>query len=200
MMNRSALAGSPIVEFTVEAEASDGQSPLLFEDPQGAVATAGPGSGAPSALTGPDVQLDLPSVTAYVRSVAAALGLSDWDLSVDFDGGMDDASARVEAPAYQKRANVLFGSAFLTETAEARRDTVVHEMTHLILMNSWKFVDELLDQEMPSRVARVAWLGYVSHVEAHIDHLAALLSPGVPLPPELVHSGRPGTEGSETRP
>lgn len=127
--------------------------------------------------------LDIPLLEGYVTDVAARLGLAGWDIAVRFAPELDDASAQVEAPPYQRRASVSFGPAFLKEDACGMRDTVVHELVHLILMGSWKFVDELLDQEMSARTARVAWLGFVSHMEGHVDHLAGLLGPSVPLPP-----------------
>ena len=128
----------------------------------------------------------------YVATVARTLGLSDWILEVTVGDPGEDACAKVDAPYGQRRATITLGQLFLDQTPQDQRDTVVHELLHLVLMPSWQYIDELLDAELGVRAARIAWLGYTQHVEYSIDQLAATISPAVQLPPQLaLQTGTP---------
>jgi hypothetical protein len=126
---------------------------------------------------------DHAALAAYVSEAARGLQLCDWALEVVLGDAGDDACAKVDALYGQRRATITFGPQFATQSPTDQRDTVVHELLHLVLMPSWQYIDELLDAELGVRAARVAWLAYTQHVEYAVDQLAAVIAPGVALPP-----------------
>lgn len=133
---------------------------------------------------------DISALQGYVSMLAASMRLSDWEISLSFDPAMKDAHATIEAPDFQRRATLTLGPEFLGSTPSDRRDTLVHELLHLVLMGPWQYTDNLLEQEFPARLARVAWLAFCGHVESSIDHLAAVMAPSAPLPPALPSDAR----------
>lgn len=130
-----------------------------------------------------DGSLEHEQLLSYLQGLASAMLLGDWLLELSFDPYLTDASAKVDSPLFQRRATVTLGAPFLDEGPEDRRDTLVHELLHLVVMPAWQYTDELLEQEMSSKTARVAWLAFTGHMESSIDHLARLMAPGMPLPP-----------------
>lgn len=133
----------------------------------------------------------------YVAAVADSLRLGGWIIDVVAGDVGDDACAQVDAPYGQRRATVTLGPLFFTQSPQDQRDTVVHELLHLVLMPSWQFVEELLDAELPARASRVAWLGYTQQSEYAVDQLAAVIAPTLALPPELPHAVTADEEGAE---
>jgi hypothetical protein len=125
------------------------------------------------------------TLDSYVADVARHLQLSDWHLEVVIGDPGDDACAKVDAPYGQRRATITLGELFQTQSPTDQRDTIVHELLHLVLMPSWQYIDELLDAELGVRAARIAWLGYTQHVEYSIDQLASVIASTIALPPAL---------------
>jgi hypothetical protein len=143
---------------------------------------------APFPAAPPDAAVcaDHAALAAYVSEAARGLQLCDWALEVVLGDAGEDACAKVDALYGQRRATITFGPQFATQSPTDQRDTVVHELLHLVLMPSWQYIDELLDAELGVRAARVAWLAYTQHVEYAVDQLAAIIAPSVALPPAFV--------------
>lgn len=118
----------------------------------------------------------------YLGRVASVLRLDGWHVSVSPVPAEEDAVAQVDAPWGQRRAEVRVGAEFWASTPHGQRDALVHELLHLVLMPAWQMVDELLEQEMSSRTARVAWLGFTQHMEYSVDQLASVIAPQLDLP------------------
>lgn len=129
-------------------------------------------------------------VESYLAVLVAALRLDGWKVTVSPEPAEDDAVAQVDAPWAQRRASIRIGESFWEADAEDMRDTLVHELLHLVLMPAWQFVEELLDDEMSTKVSRVAWLCFTQHMEYSIDQLSAAISPSVPLPSFAPPGGR----------
>jgi hypothetical protein len=125
------------------------------------------------------------ALDAYVTDVAAALQLRDWTIELKFDGLEEGDCAQVDALYGQRRATVTLGEVFRTQSPSDQRDTIVHELLHLVLMPSWQYIEELFDAELTARASRVAWLAYTQHVEYSVDQLAGVIAPTVALPPTL---------------
>jgi hypothetical protein len=133
--------------------------------------------------TAPTVAAAPGALAVYVAHVAAALHLERWTVEVVCAEGDGSAYAQVDAPYGQRRATITVYPPFFDQTSAEQRDTVVHELAHLILMPAWQYVEELCDAELSVRASRIAWLAFTGHVEYAVDHLAGLLTPTVPLPP-----------------
>lgn len=119
----------------------------------------------------------------YIDQVATLLHLERWTVEVICAEGDGSACAQVDAPYGQRRATITVYPPFFDQTPSEQRDTIVHELVHLILMPAWQYVEELCDAELSVRASRIAWLAFTGHVEYAVDHLAALLTQAVPLPP-----------------
>jgi hypothetical protein len=144
-----------------------------------APAAGGAGSGGSEGLLSDRLRAEL---GAYLALAAGVLRLDGWTVTVAAEPADDDAVAQIDAPWAQRRAVVRIGAEFWRSGPEDQRDALVHELLHLVVMPAWQLIDELLDDELSARAARVAWLGFTQHMEYSIDQLAAVIGPQLPLP------------------
>lgn len=146
-----------------------------------------PGQALPDAAAETDgpVVLAVEAVQAlegYLALASKVLRLDGWKVSMSPVPADDDAVAQIDAPWAQRRAEVRLGAEFWVSGPEDQRDALVHELLHLVLMPAWQMVDELLDEELSARAARIGWLAFTQHMEYSIDQLASVIAPQLPLP------------------
>lgn len=146
-----------------------------------------PGQALPNAAAETDgpVVLAAEAVQAlegYLALASKVLRLDGWKVSISPVPADDDAVAQIDAPWAQRRAEVRLGAEFWVSGPEDQRDALVHELLHLVLMPAWQMVDELLDEELSARAARIGWLAFTQHMEYSIDQLASVIAPQLPLP------------------
>ena len=116
----------------------------------------------------------LQSWEPYVRQIAELMGLSHWTVRV-IDRPSGDDHADVDRINGRYLAIIQFGSAFLRDTPEGQRDTVVHELLHCHLaMQDYVAWENLPDPLKP--VFRKA-------NEYAVDLMARAWSALLPLPP-----------------
>lgn len=92
------------------------------------------------------------SFTPYLRRLADTLALKDWTVILKDEAPSDpDALASIVTTYGRKRATIRLGDAFLDETPESQRATLVHELIHCHLDSAW----EIAYQALPSDVKPV---------------------------------------------
>ena len=78
---------------------------------------------------------------------AAAYLIPGWveELSIEYDA--DTTSFMLTKSSFQyRRAIIVIGSAFLTQTDEERRATVFHELMHVLTAPVWNLMTDLVKQ------------------------------------------------------
>lgn len=124
------------------------------------------------------------ALQAYLEQVRDLMRLQAWDLEV-VDKAPDDDDSILSITPQPKRhyASVRVGS-FFTESALEQRQTVVHEVAHLIQGDLLWYVDEepwvltLAPDQARTMRERIH-----HELEVHADAYARLLAPYMPMPP-----------------
>lgn len=134
---------------------------------------------------------DRKALDAYVRLVADAMGLRDWNIVAAFGKVKHDAKNKPQkgedwcatcAPTPgRKHADITFAPYMRDAPREDLRQTTVHELVHVHFYGMWDTLRRdtliLLDQE-PYDV----WIaGVERHMEYGVDALADALAPHMPL-------------------
>jgi hypothetical protein len=110
----------------------------------------------------------------YIRRLADLLGLRDWRFRVLDEPCSEDYDAYVTMVAGQKLALVELGPLFPTESREARRYTVVHELLHC----HFHEVQAVVERNVSGKVLRTEHKNFIEH---GVDAVAVVLAPFMPL-------------------
>ncbi len=111
---------------------------------------------------------DRKALSAYIRSIADQLGLSDWNLNLLREPCGDDYNAQVRIIYGRKVADIRVSAEFRGFDLERVRRTVVHELIHLHFAACTQALDVFFS----------AWL---RDFEYGIDWVATTIAPRLPL-------------------
>lgn len=112
----------------------------------------------------------------YVRLLADAMGLKDWEITVaDGPPRSPTAHAGVFMHYGQRRADVHLGDSFLDEPPDRQRLHLAHELVHLHFAAVDGLAEDWLDD---SRYA-----GFLRLFEYGVDAVATAWAPHLPPPP-----------------
>ena len=122
-------------------------------------------------------------LTSYLRQCADTMLLNHWTLRLYHEAPTDGAHATVRATPGRYMASFRFESEIFQQDPEEARNHVAHELCHVIYEGATQMVDEDLDGILGHDALHVFKLGFHRQIEAATDHLAMVVSPGLPLPP-----------------
>lgn len=112
---------------------------------------------------------------SYVREIADRMGLKDWRITIEDKPPENPNSQASIWMAYgQRLARLYLSEAFLNESPEERRDTIVHELVHLHLAPA----NDIAGESMPAAVKPA----YERMFEYAVDALTKCICPAIPLP------------------
>jgi hypothetical protein len=120
----------------------------------------------------------------YVREIADAMRLRDWDIEVDGSKLAEEGRcAQTRVSVRRKSATIRLGSCWASDSREEQRDTVVHELLHLHFEPLYEGL-----RNLRNNVGESAWSvannAFNDAAEQAIDQLARVLAERFPLPPE----------------
>lgn len=124
---------------------------------------------------------DRRALAAYIRSVADAMGLRDWEIRLSDDWAKDDVAATIRAAHGRKFAKVSVARGFRNESPEDQRDTIVHELIHLHLEPAADMVYRDLEKLLGRPADAVFTNAFDRNLEYGIDGLACALARHMPL-------------------
>lgn len=121
----------------------------------------------------------------YVAILQPLLRLHQWTIEVQFQYPNSE-SAIAESDVVRGRwlGTIRFNDVHFQHPPEEQRNTVVHELLHIVTCNERRVVWEAYECEVPGEKKSVAWKAYDFEQEMVMDHLAAVLAPFLPLPPK----------------
>lgn len=125
----------------------------------------------------------LGQVRRYALRIARQCGLYQWDFQVVRGEDKADYLAEVRVYPHRRAALLLLGPNFFNLSDEEMRDTVFHEVLHVV----WRDLDvhlEVLSHLLDERMYK-ALVQYFQHsVEEAIEQLTVYLGKYMPLPVE----------------
>jgi hypothetical protein len=121
---------------------------------------------------------------AYLRRLADALLLADWEIELKREAASDETWAQVVVMTVKDRALVWLGAAFWSASPERRRETIAHELIHCLLHRPERIMIQLAQQQGEDAVVQFANEAHRCEIEICAQRLARLLAPALPLPPE----------------
>ena len=117
----------------------------------------------------------------YLRSTQHVLGLSHWVIDVDWSQHPKGSWAEIIRWPNQQRATLTVGELFLPADPVEQRNTVVHELVHVVLFNLHDMATRVVE-ELPDAASRLAETLLNDEVERTTDTIAAIVETLVPLP------------------
>lgn len=117
----------------------------------------------------------------YLRAMADALGLKDWDFFVEANDETGPYQATCAIIVGQKRAKLGFPPSFDNLSPSQQRQTVVHELLHSHF-DQWKIVINRLSGMLTDRELMLTELAMRDVVEQGIDGVATAIAGWLPLP------------------
>ena len=119
----------------------------------------------------------------YVAVLQPLLRLTQWEIDVQFQYP-DSEEALAESQVVRGRwvAMIRFNDKHFLNSPEEQRDTVVHELLHVVTAHERRVVWEMYECPLPGDKS-LAWKAFDFEQEMVMDHLATVLGPHLPLPP-----------------
>lgn len=122
------------------------------------------------------------AVLRYVGVIQDRMRLNDWTIRINFEEPAgENAYASITFTDKRKQASIRFCSDFRTLTAQQIRHTVVHELLHVHMQQTWKFLDFQASSWM-TQASYDAWNGSASVMfEYTVDGIADGWAVDMPL-------------------
>lgn len=131
-------------------------------------------------------------LAAYVRTLAATMGLERWTVAVETEPCAEENAATITPGPEFYVASMRVSADFFEKTREDQRDTIAHELTHLWL---WRFeeVHALMRAAVRGK-GRIALLeqSYEQAEEYAVDGISRAWAQRLPLPPSFTATRRRG--------
>lgn len=120
----------------------------------------------------------------YTRELADLLLLRDWEITLTRDAPInEDATAAVSVMDVENRASIYLSGRYWHQTAEERREYLVHELLHCHLDRCKRVMGQLADQWDENSACQFAREAHRKETEICVQKFARLLAPFMPLPP-----------------
>ena len=119
----------------------------------------------------------------YIHTIREHLRLRDWNLLLGTSVPDNTDHLACITPTYGRQvARIELSHAFLTDTPENQRQTIVHELLHLHTNRAANVLDRVIDGRSEG------WLHlskefHTEAIEYTTDILADIIAPFLPLPP-----------------
>jgi hypothetical protein len=125
------------------------------------------------------------NIQSYLDELKPLLGLQPWDVFVAAeatDSEDDDAVASVHPTEGRRVAGVRIGPGWADQSAEVKRDTLVHELLHLVHRDQTDIIRCGLASSgyLPQPTFDLLWETFRLATEVMVDHLTGLLTPHLP--------------------
>lgn len=123
------------------------------------------------------------ALSGYIRDLADALLLRDWEITLERGWSDSDAYATISVWAEENHANVNVCEGFFGHSAEERREWLTHELMHIHLDRPDRLVRKVASQVDNNSAMQLAKDLHHDEIEICVQRLARILAPFLPLPP-----------------
>ncbi len=123
------------------------------------------------------------SLSSYLRDLADALLLRDWEITLERGWSDSDAYATISVWAEENHANVKVCEGFFGHPASERRETLTHELLHLHI-NPIKHALQNARSNLGEHTYGVVEGMMDDATEFAVDGIARVLAAYLPLPPQ----------------
>jgi hypothetical protein len=121
------------------------------------------------------------TLASYLDELLVAMKLTGWELTVDLSTA-SKACAEISLVYAQQRATMWLSADFLEQDATWQRDTLVHELVHLVLNPMLELSDQALTGAMKPGLVQMHGRVLAHAIEERTDLIAGLLSPSLAVP------------------
>lgn len=128
---------------------------------------------------------DFEALRDYVRKLVPLLGLQHFELRLQFEEppGRPDAIAMVDSVPGTMLVRLFVSPRFWTETREYQRETILHELIHLMHREVTDLVENGKLEAVLGTPAFTLFIGaYRDQVEKMVDRMATTFDEFYPLP------------------
>lgn len=117
-------------------------------------------------------------VLNYLAKLQMLMRLGDWEIKVSFDTPADeDCYAEIKPAKDQRRAELLFGKEFFLCTPADQRQTLVHELLHLHIVNAEEMATGAIASAIDDNAMRAFDGAFSCEIERTVDGLADVIAP-----------------------
>jgi hypothetical protein len=122
----------------------------------------------------------------YLHALAQRLILADWVVELKREPAEDGAIASVCVWDVENYASVyLRWPDFFHKSRDSQRETLVHELLHLVTDRPKRVMEQLAEQLSDNSACQFAREAHRKELEIVVQRLARILAPGLPLPPKV---------------
>ncbi|HVM30779.1 MAG TPA: hypothetical protein VM305_08455 [Candidatus Limnocylindrales bacterium] len=131
------------------------------------------------------------ALTEYIAQVRDALNLQAYKIVLR-DGpppGREEATAMIQPVDGRMMAELWLGPSFWIETPEEQRQTIAHEMLHVLHRDATDVIRlGAWIRHVGQGTYDATWEVFRDHIEKMVDRLSVIVAPRLPLP-ELATAG-----------
>lgn len=121
--------------------------------------------------------------SAYIRTLANALLLADWEIAFDRSAADYGTWAQVTVCDVENHARVyVWWPEFFHRSLAEQRQSLIHELLHLHLDRPQRIMTHLSEHN-DDGVSQFARDAHRKEIEICVQRLARILAPHLPLPP-----------------
>jgi hypothetical protein len=121
----------------------------------------------------------------YLAHLAKMLLVGDWTIRLWRDPSSGSTHATINIDHQKEQGRIALGADFFARTPEERRQTLCHELLHLQTSRVCRAMTQLAEQFPDQDAVQYANQRLDEEEEILVDRLARVLSPTLPLPPEV---------------
>ncbi len=126
---------------------------------------------------------------AYIRTLADALCLKDWVVTLRRHSSDEGTRAQVTISRMKDEATIVLCDRWFVRTPEEQRQTLVHELIHAHTGRLCRVMTRLND-EIGGETIRYVTTAFDEEEEIVADTLARVIAPFLPLPPAIEGEAR----------
>lgn len=115
---------------------------------------------------------DRKALRAYIRRVADALALRDWQIDLLAGPAPDGCNGHVSITYGRKVAEITVAQDFRTHDPRDQVHTIVHELIHCHLEPACALVHNHLEEHLGKTADKLFWEAFKHQVEYGVDGLA----------------------------
>lgn len=121
----------------------------------------------------------------YIWDIRDRLNLHHWDTFLADEAAEKGTNASVHPVPGRFVAGIHVASNWLDLEESERRNTIVHELLHLVHRDQTEVIRCGLQDAgyLPNKAFTMMWRMFELHTEAMVDHLASVLAPTMPPAP-----------------
>jgi hypothetical protein len=117
----------------------------------------------------------------YIRTIANALGLRDWEIKLSDETCEDGYYDTITPQQNHKSATIRLSKDWFKLDAADQRDSIIHELLHLHQVGTRDIVEYDIPNYVSDDVGSLLMSGVIRAMELSVSTLTAAIAPKFPL-------------------